>query len=67
MEVLYIIHAIVMGGSTISFKNMIDGVVKRGIKPTIVYSRNQYNELIVDFEKKFKRNFSETFINEVFK
>ena len=56
-----------MGGSTISFKNMIDGVVKRGIKPTIVYSRNQYNELIVDFEKKFKRNFSETFINEVFK
>ena len=51
MKVLYIIHATIMGGSTISFKNMIDGVVKRGIKPIIVYPRKQYNGLIADFEK----------------
>ena len=67
MKVLYIIHATIMGGSTISFKNMIDGVVKRGIKPIIVYPRKQYNGLIADFEKSSREIlYFQRFISRVF-
>ncbi len=40
-----------MGGATISFKSMIEGVVKEGVMPTIVYPRNEYNDTICAFEK----------------
>jgi len=51
MKVLYIIHATIMGGATISFKGMVDGVIKRGVTPIIVYPRWQNNKLIEEFEK----------------
>lgn len=40
-----------MGGATISFKSMIEGVVKEDVKPIIVYPRKEYNDTICVFEK----------------
>ena len=51
MKVLYILHSTINGGATISFKNLIDGVVKTGTTPVIVYPKGQYNEVIRAFEK----------------
>ena len=51
MKVLYIIHATIMGGATISFKSMIEGIVAKGINPIIIYPRKQYNGVIAEFEK----------------
>ena len=51
MKVLYILHSTVNGGATISFKNLINGVVKMGITPIIIYPKGQHNEVIMDFEK----------------
>lgn len=39
-----------MDGSTISFKNLIEGIVKTDIQPIIVYPTQQYGELITSFE-----------------
>lgn len=51
MKVLYILHSTIMSGSMISFKNLIHGIVKKGIKPIIVYPRGEYNEVIKHFEE----------------
>ena len=39
-----------MDGSTISFKNLIEGIVNTDIQPIIVYPTQQYGELIISFE-----------------
>lgn len=36
MKVLYIVHSTILGGATISFFNMIDGLRKRGVTPIVL-------------------------------
>ena len=50
MKVLYILHSTVMGGATISFKNMVEGVLRNGVKPVVVYPKKQKNEAIRHLE-----------------
>lgn len=40
MKVLYILHATNMGGATISFLNMVKGLVDLGVDPLIVVPQN---------------------------
>ena len=39
IKVVYILSAAFMGGATISFMNMISGLMKKGIEPIILYPR----------------------------
>ena len=39
MKVLYILNAAFMGGATISFINMLNGLMKKGVIPFIVIPR----------------------------
>ena len=39
MKVLYIIHSCIMGGATISFINLVDGVLRNGVVPVVVHPR----------------------------
>lgn len=52
MKVLYIIHSCIMGGATISFMNLMQGLTKVGVKPYIVHPKPKDNEL--ELIKKFE-------------
>lgn len=51
MRVLYIIHSCIMGGATISFKNLVQGIKAAGIEVTVVYPESQDCQ-IIDFLTK---------------
>jgi len=53
IKVLYIIHSTVMGGATISFKNMVAEIQKEGIIPIIVYPLSiRANNDIINYFKR---------------
>lgn len=54
MKVLYIVHSTLMGGSTISFFNMISELKKYSIEAVIVIPKNDYNseKLFLDKAKQ---------------
>lgn len=53
MKVLYILHTIKTHGSNISFQKMIDGLVKDGVTPIIIFPYKKGNhDLIMNFKTK---------------
>lgn len=47
MKVLYILHATNMGGATISFLNMVKGLVDLGVAPLIVVPQKRIDPLFL--------------------
>ena len=41
MTVIYILNATIMGGATISFMNMLDGLMQKGVTPVIVIPKGR--------------------------
>jgi len=56
MKVLYIIHSTIMGGATVSFLNMIEGLKKnKKIIPYVVFPANsENNQLLIGKLKEFE-------------
>lgn len=52
MKVLYILHATIMGGATISFINMINGLKEKGIIPYIVIPKSCYDPDFIEYTHK---------------
>jgi len=53
IKVLYIMHSTMMAGATISFVNMVNGLVDKGIEPIIAYPDDSKDlEVIEFFENK---------------
>lgn len=53
MKVLYLLHSIDHGGATISFMNMVEGLIHNGIEPVIVHP-NGTNPIFFEFLKRNK-------------
>ena len=51
MKVLYILHSTIMGGATISFMNMLSGLIEKGIEPVIIGPKANSEDVSEDFEK----------------
>ena len=51
MKILYILHATVMGGATISFINMINGLKAKGVRPIIIIPKECNDSDFMEFVK----------------
>ncbi|MCQ2198787.1 MAG: glycosyltransferase family 4 protein [Paludibacteraceae bacterium] len=52
MKVLYLLHSTIQGGATISFMNMVCGLVKEGVVPVIIHPHNE-NDIFQSFINRF--------------
>lgn len=44
MKILYIIHSCIMGGATISFKNLVKGIRQKGIEAVVVHPKPEQKD-----------------------
>lgn len=51
MKVLFLLHSTMQGGATISFMNMVEGIIPTGVEPVIVHPKND-NEIFQAFLDK---------------
>lgn len=52
MKVLYIINSTIMGGATISFMNMLNGLMTQGVRPVIVMPYGKTDDMFQAFVKE---------------
>ncbi len=63
MKVLYILNAAFMGGATISFINMIEGLMVKGIIPIVVIPRWEIRDKVfMDYLESHHINYYEAFL-----
>jgi len=51
MKILYILHTTLNDGSTLSFKSLMEGVVRLGVTPVVLYPKRQHNENVTYLEQ----------------
>lgn len=52
MTVIYILNATIMGGATISFMNMLEGLMPKGVTPIVVIPKGNISKEFAQFLKK---------------
>lgn len=51
MRILYILHTTLNDGSTLSLKSLMEGVVRLGVSPVVLYPKRQRNENVAYLER----------------